>query len=74
MKKPDNTAEIERFVSQWLAQQPALAAPFNLTMEVDRLAALLTAHARSAGITGGEIHRAVGDIDEYLTERFRPAA
>ncbi len=37
------------------------------------LAALLTAHARSAGITGGEIYRAVGDIDDYLAAR-RPAA
>ena len=71
MKTRFNTAEIERFVAQWLAAQPAAQAPVNPALEVDRLAALLTADARSHGITGGEIHRAVGDIDDYLAARCR---
>jgi hypothetical protein len=68
-----DSAAVTRFVQQWLAGQAALDGPVNLPLEVDRLAAQLTAHARANGITGGEIHRAVGDIDDYLTARCRRA-
>jgi len=69
------TAEIERFVQHWLADNlrvfPGLT---NLALETDRLAAALTAHARDHGISGGDIHGAVGDIDTYLTTRYEQAA
>jgi hypothetical protein len=68
-------AEIERFVQHWLADNlrvfPGLT---NLALETDRLAAALTADARAHGISGGDIHGAVGDIDTYLTERYEQAA
>jgi hypothetical protein len=69
-----STADIERFVQQWLARHlPTGSAPANLALEVDRLAAQLTGDARASGITGGEIHRALGDIDDYLAARCRAA-
>jgi hypothetical protein len=67
--------EIERFVQHWLTENlrvfPGLT---NLALETDRLAAGLTAHARAHGISGGDIHGAVGDIDAYLTARYEQAA
>jgi hypothetical protein len=68
------TIEIERFVQEWMSEhlrvQPGLA---NLPLEVDRLAAHLTGDARSNGISGGDMHRALGDIDAYLTDRYMQA-
>jgi len=67
--------EIEHFVQHWLADNlrvfPGLT---NLALETDRLAAALTAHARLHGISGGDIHGAVGDLDTYLTARYEQAA
>ena len=66
--------EIERFVQEWVAEHlrvhPGLT---NVPLEVDRLAAHLTGDARTRGITGGDMHRALGDIDAYLTERYKQA-
>ena len=68
-------ADVERFVKDWVAQNvqsvPGLA---NLPSEVDRLAASLTGDARVEGISGGDIHLALGDIDEYLTEQYQALA
>jgi len=36
-------------------------------LEVDRLASEMTSAARSLGISGSDIARAVGDIDDYLS-------
>jgi hypothetical protein len=33
----------------------------------------LTRDARARGISGSELHRALGDIDDYLTEQYRRA-
>jgi hypothetical protein len=66
--------DIETFVKGWVAANvrniPGLS---NVTPEVDRLAARLTSDARAEGISGGEIHQALGDIDEYLTEQYQQA-
>lgn len=63
--------EVEGFVEDWVTQhlraQPGLP---NLALEVDRLAAGLTSAARIRGISGGDMHRALGDIDAYLTDRY----
>jgi hypothetical protein len=64
----------EEWVSANVTNVPGLE---DLPREIERLACLMTADARDAGISGGEIYRAVGDIDEYLTrayENTKPAA
>jgi len=61
--------DIESFVSDWVAQN-VRGVKTNLPHEVDRLAASLTGDARKQGISGGELNRAVGDIDDYLTEQY----
>ncbi|HWA69417.1 MAG TPA: hypothetical protein VG821_06250 [Rhizomicrobium sp.] len=68
---------IESFAREWVLSNvtnvPGLA---DLVREVDRLASRMTADARLAGISGGELARALGDIDEYLTLEYekKPAA
>lgn len=67
--------EIERFVQHWLADNLRVFPDLtSLALETDRLAAALTAHARDHGISGGDIHGALGDIDLYLTARYQQAA
>ncbi|HKQ44568.1 MAG TPA: hypothetical protein VJS47_04175 [Rhizomicrobium sp.] len=67
-----SNAEIEAFVNGWVTQNvrnvPGLA---NLQHEVDRLAASLTGDARALGISGGDLNRALGDIDDYLTGQYQ---
>ena len=53
------------------AARPGLA---TLPVEVDRLAANLTGDARAEGISGADINRVFGDIDDYLTEQCRQTA
>jgi hypothetical protein len=64
-------ANVETFVTSWVAENvrsvPGLS---NLPFEVDRLAASLTGDARAQGISGGDLNRAMGDIDEYLTGQY----
>ena len=65
---------VETFVNGWVAQNvrsvPNLA---NVPSEVDRLASSLTFDARANGISGGDINRAVGNIDDYLTGQYEQA-
>ncbi|HEY4078925.1 MAG TPA: hypothetical protein VGM26_18495 [Rhizomicrobium sp.] len=65
---------VEGWVSANVTNVPGLE---DLPREIERLACLMTADARDAGISGGEIDRAVGDIDEFLTRAYenkKPAA
>jgi hypothetical protein len=68
---PKNSIDIESFVTDWVAEHvrrvPGLA---SVPVEMDRLAAELTSAARARGISGRELNRAVGDIDDYLTEQY----
>jgi hypothetical protein len=68
---PKNTIDIESFVTEWVAEHvrrvPGLA---SVPVEMDRLAAELTQAARAHSISGRELHRAVGDIDDYLAEQY----
>ena len=67
--------EIETFVSNWMAQNVRnVSGLASLPSEVDRLAARLTGDARALGISGSDINRAVGDIDDYLTEQYHRQA
>ena len=67
-------ATVETFVKGWVAENvrsvPGLA---SLPYEVDRLAASLTFDARAKGISGGDINRTLGDIDDYLTGQYELA-
>jgi hypothetical protein len=66
-----NKNAVETFVKSWVAENvrsvPNLS---NLPSEVDRLASSLTSDARAEGISGGDLNRAVGDIDDYLTGQY----
>jgi hypothetical protein len=67
--------EIETFVNKWSAENVrSVSGLANLSYEVDRLAASLTGDARAFGISGSDINRAVGDIDDYLTEQYHRQA
>jgi hypothetical protein len=67
-----------KFVAEWISANVANVPGLeDLPREVERLACQMTADARQAGISGGEINRAVGDIDEFLTRAYenkKPAA
>ena len=60
--------EIEAFVRNWVARNvhlvPELAA---LPTEVDKWASDLTGDARAEGISGSDLNKTLGDIDDYLT-------
>jgi hypothetical protein len=63
--------DIEKFVASWVAQNVRTVKGLSsLPQEVDRLAARLTGDARLEGISGGDLNRTVGDIDDYLTEQY----
>jgi hypothetical protein len=65
------STDIKSFVNNWVALHVRVMPPqASLVQEVDRLAAGLTGDAREHGISGGDINRALGDIDEYLTGRL----
>lgn len=66
--------EIQHFVKDWVAQNVrGVKGASNVPSEVDRLAASLTGAARAHGISGGDLNRAMGDIDDYLTEQYEQA-
>jgi hypothetical protein len=63
--------DIEIFVNNWVVRNVrAMPRHASLPQEVDRLAACLTGDARAHGISGADINRALGDIDDYLTGRI----
>jgi len=68
---PKNSIDIESFVTDWVAQHvrrvPGLA---SVPAEMDRLAADLTRDARARGISGRELARTLGDIDDYLAGQY----
>jgi hypothetical protein len=67
----ERTEKAGNFIREWISSNvynvPGLA---DLPREVERLAALITSDARLAGISGGDLARAVGDIDDYLTGAY----
>jgi len=69
MTQPTKT-EIEDFVKNWIALN-VRSVKGSVPTEVDRLASELTGAARAEGISGGELNRTLGDIDDYLTEQYQ---
>lgn len=62
--------EIEAFLSNWVTENVHGGSwSANLPYELDCLAARLTGDARRQGISGSDLNRAVGDIDDYLTKQ-----
>jgi len=70
MKTQQTKTEIEAFVKDWIARN-VRSVKGSVPTEVDRLASELTGAARAEGISGGELNRALGDIDDYLTEQYQ---
>jgi hypothetical protein len=70
-----NKAEVEAFAKAWVAAHlRVVPGAANLAYEVDRLAAHITGDARAQGISGRELHSALGDLDDYLTGQYQQAA
>lgn len=59
--------EIETFVRDWVARNVHLVPDLALATEVDRWASDLTGDARAQGISGSDLNKTLGDIDDYLT-------
>ena len=69
---PTTMIDIENFVQGWVAQNVrSVTGLASVPSEMDRLAADLTGAARARGISGRELHRTVGDLDDYLTEQYQ---
>jgi hypothetical protein len=69
---PKNIIDIEGFVQAWVAENVHLVVgPGSVPSEMDRLAADITRAARARGISGRELNRTVGDIDDYLTKQYQ---
>ena len=67
-------ADIQDFVNDWVALNVrSVKGLSSVAGEVNRLAASMTGDARLLGISGGELHQVVGDIDDYLTEQYELA-
>jgi hypothetical protein len=62
--------EIEAFVKNWIALN-VRSVKGSVPTEVDRLASELTGAARVEGISGGDLNRTLGDIDDYLTDQYQ---
>ena len=60
-------SEIEAFVRDWVSHNLHLVPDLTLPAEVDNWASNLTGDARAQGISGGDINKTLGDIDDYLT-------
>jgi hypothetical protein len=66
--------DVQNFVTSWVAQNVReVKGLSSLPGEVNRLAANMTGDAREHGISGGDLHGAVGDIDDYLTAQYEQA-
>ena len=68
------TNKVAAFTQAWLADNLAGGqAEGDIARQVDSLAAKMTADAREQGITGGELAKSFGDIDDFLTGEYQKA-
>jgi hypothetical protein len=74
----DRADKAGKFAREWiLSNINNVPDVDDLPREIDRMACQMTADAREQGIRGGDIVRAVGDIDNFLAadyESKKPAA
>ena len=69
---PKNIIDVESFVAAWVAENVhRVVGLASVPSEMDRLAADITRAARARGISGRELNRTVGDIDDYLAEQYQ---
>jgi hypothetical protein len=61
------SAFVQEWISSHLTGGPDLP---DMARETDRLASMMTGDARSHGISGADIFRAIGNIDDYLTSEL----
>jgi hypothetical protein len=68
-------SQIEAFVADWIATNVSNKRnPAHMPADIDGLAAALTGSARAQGISGGDLHRLLGDIDDYLSTQCRQSS
>jgi hypothetical protein len=64
--------DVEKFVRSWVSANvnhvPGLE---NLEAEIERLCAKLTRDARVERISGGELDKTLGNIDDFLTAEYQ---
>jgi hypothetical protein len=67
----ERTDKAGNFIREWISSNVYnVPGVVDLPREVERLAAQITSDARLAGISGGDLARAVGDIDDFLTDAY----
>lgn len=60
------------FVQEWVSSSVnGMSDVQDIARETDRLASQITSDARSFDISGTDIARAVGNIDDYLTSELQ---
>lgn len=60
------------FVQEWVSSNvDGVSDVPDMARETDRLASQITSDARSFDISGTDIARAVGNIDDYLTSELQ---
>jgi hypothetical protein len=59
------------FVQEWISLNlNGMSDCPDIARETDRLASMMTGDARSHEISGADISRAIGNIDDYLTSEL----
>jgi hypothetical protein len=65
------TEKARTFVQNWVSSNlTSMPDSPDIARETDRLASIMTGDARSLGISGSDISRAIGNIDDYLTSEL----
>jgi len=65
------TENARTFVEHWVSSNlNSMSNLPDIARETDRLASMMTGDARSLGISGSDISRAIGNIDDYLTSEL----
>jgi hypothetical protein len=71
----ETNSQIMAFVGEWMAGNVSNKRNTSHTpADIDRLAAGLTGAARDHGISGGDLHHLLADIDDYLIIQCRQSS
>lgn len=67
----NQTEKARIFVQRWVLSNLNNMSDFpDIVRETDRLASMMTGDARALNISGTDIFRAIGNIDEYLASEL----